>query len=119
MKMLVALLAGLSLVLQPLSAPAAWAQEARPVRPGDDFDTYANAAWRDSLPASSGNASVTAFSQLRDLSRQRVFELVSDLDASDDPDAGRLAALNTSFMDTERVEAPCLPRSPPRLTGKP
>lgn len=73
--------------------------------PGDDFFRHANFDWLNATPEPASNASVTRFSELRDLSRRRVRMLVADAGASTDPDAGRVQALNASFMDTDRIDA--------------
>ncbi|WP_129660883.1 M13-type metalloendopeptidase [Rothia halotolerans] len=73
------------------------------VDPGDDFYRYVNGAWiaAHEIPADRGIDG--AFHQLRDLSEERVRDIIADAGRAD-PDS-KIGALYNSFMDEEAIEA--------------
>jgi putative endopeptidase len=76
------------------------------VRPQDDFFRYANGGWLATAEIPDDQPMTGSFITLRDEAEAAVQEIITGLDA-DDPasDAGKVATLYASFMDTDAVEA--------------
>ncbi|MGO4956279.1 M13 family metallopeptidase [Luteococcus sp. Sow4_B9] len=78
-------------------------------RPQDDLFRHVNGSWLTRTPIDADKASASAFQTVREQSRQAVREIVEELAADGAPDpgseAGKIAALYGTFMDTETVEA--------------
>jgi putative endopeptidase len=78
------------------------------VKPGEDFNEYANGAWikRTEIPPDRGRVGV--FNSLDDLSNRRTAGLIEEAVKSNAP-AGlsirKIAALYTSYMDEAAIEA--------------
>ncbi len=76
------------------------------VKPGADFNLYANGNWlkRTEIPAD--KSEYGNFSKLYDLSEAIVHKLIEDAAAgrSNDPDAAKIGAAYRSYMDEARVE---------------
>ena len=77
------------------------------VKPGDDFDRYANGAYLKALVIPADQTGYGVSTVLRDLSENRVHALL--IDASNDPaatgDEARIGAAYKAFMDEARIEA--------------
>ena len=78
------------------------------VRIQDDLFGHVNGAWLDSHVMPADRSSDGAFHALRDLSEERVREIIeeaaADTDAPADSEHGRIGALYRMFMDTEAIE---------------
>ncbi|MBV9420730.1 MAG: M13 family metallopeptidase [Alphaproteobacteria bacterium] len=78
------------------------------VRPGDDFNQYANGAWMKTAVIPPDQASWGAFSTLRDKAVKRTADLITDL-AKTTPkpgtDEARIADYYASYLDTADIEA--------------
>ena len=76
------------------------------VRPGSDFNRFANGTWNDNTPIPADRTSFGAFHVLHDRSQENlktlIEESVSNPGASED--AGRIGAFYGSFMDEAAVE---------------
>ena len=74
----------------------------RAVQPGDDFYEFANGAWakRTQIPADKSNYGM--FTQLADLSQQRVRDI---LEASKNDPNSKIGTAYSSFLDEAAVEA--------------
>ena len=74
----------------------------------DDLFGHVNGAWLDSHVMPADRSSDGAFHALRDLSEERVREIIeeaaADTDAPADSEHGRIGALYRMFMDTEAIE---------------
>jgi putative endopeptidase len=78
------------------------------VKPGDDFDEYANGSWikRTEIPPDRGNIGV--FSALADLSNKRTAGLIEEAAKANAPSGTNLrkiADLYNSYMDEAAIEA--------------
>jgi putative endopeptidase len=75
-------------------------------RPQDDLYRHVNGTWIDSHEIPADRSMDGAFITLRDRSEERVREIITDLAASGTREgtAGKIGALYTAFMDTERIE---------------
>ncbi|GAB3819431.1 M13 family metallopeptidase [Tessaracoccus terricola] len=76
------------------------------VRPQDDLFRHANGSWLATVEIDADKSTAGGFVDLRDQSERQVQEIIAELSA-DDPasEAGKIANLYASFMDTERIEA--------------
>jgi endothelin-converting enzyme/putative endopeptidase len=88
------------------------------VRPGDDFNRYANGGWiqRTEIPPDRGEVDV--FTVLTDLSDKRTVGLIEETakaNAPLDSSGRRIAALYNSFMDEAAIEAKGLAPLRPHL----
>lgn len=70
----------------------------------DDLFRHVNGRWADTTTIPEDKSSWGTFHQLRETSERAVREIIDQIDQIDTPDAGRIRALYSSFMDTERVE---------------
>ncbi|MFS3127594.1 M13 family metallopeptidase [Nocardioides sp. Bht2] len=76
------------------------------LRPQDDLFGHVNGAWLETTPIPDDRSSWGPFVQLADTAEEQVRELIQDLAASQGEigtDAGRIAALYASFMDTATI----------------
>jgi predicted metalloendopeptidase len=80
------------------------------VRPGDNFYAYANGAWLRTVEIPADRSSWGPGSELQELNRQRVAELIKGMAAgkAGDPDARRIADYYASIMDERTIEARAL-----------
>jgi endothelin-converting enzyme/putative endopeptidase len=88
------------------------------VKPGDDFNEYANGGWirRTEIPADRGRIGV--FTSLDDLSRKRTAGLIEEAAKANAPagsGARKIAALYNSFMDEAAIESKALAPLRPHL----
>ncbi len=78
-------------------------------RPQDDLYRHVNGTWLATHEIPADRAMDGAFMKLRDLSEERVREIITDLAAQPDTEPGSTAAkigdLYSSFMNTERIES--------------
>jgi putative endopeptidase len=78
------------------------------VKPGDDFFAYANGNWYEHFEIPADRSSVTAFSQLDDLSKDRVRQIIETA-ASSQPAPGtpaqKIGEYYVAFMDEAGIEA--------------
>ena len=78
------------------------------VQPGDDFDEYANGAWRKATEIPADRASVSTFFYVATKGEKRLSDLVQGLQAAN-PAAGtnerKVADYYTAFMDEAGIEA--------------
>jgi putative endopeptidase len=98
--------------VEPVAAPASKAAIStfgfdesgmdRSVAPGDDFYAFSNGAWakRTEIPADKSNFGM--FTQLGDLSQQRVRDL---LEAAKDDPSSKIGTTYSSFLDEAAVDA--------------
>lgn len=88
------------------------------VAPGDDFDEYANGAWRKTAQIPDDRSSTGAFLEVFQKAEQRNAELVQGL-AKSNPAAGsnerRIADYYTAFMDEAGIEQRGLAPLQPKL----
>ena len=78
------------------------------VRPGDDFFAYAGGNWYDNFEIPADRASFTVFSQLDELSKKRVREVIEAAAASQPAPgtpAQKIGDYYASFMDQEAIES--------------
>jgi len=77
------------------------------VRPQDDLFRFVNGRWLDNTEIPADRTRYGAFDQLREKAERDVRALIEDAVAGrvDDPDAGKIAAAYTAYMDSARVEA--------------
>ena len=77
------------------------------VKPGDDFDKYANGAWEKSAEIPADKSNISVFSAINDEAQKREVALVNDIMKSN-PAAGsdeaRIANYYKAFMDTAAIE---------------
>ena len=95
----------------------------RDARPGDDFDRYVNGKWNASVEMPEDKTRIGAFITLRDLSEDRLKEILEELVSSDNPAGSpqaRIAAAYGAYMDTGAIEAAGLApaRPPPTSCGQ-
>jgi putative endopeptidase len=90
----------------PASKPVAVAV-APTVLPGDDFFTHANGEWLAKTDIPPDRSSWSAFSQLGDLTNNRIVSLIDALAADKQAggDARKVADYYTAFMDEAGIEA--------------
>ena len=76
------------------------------VRPQDDLFRYANGGWLANTAIPADRASYGTFNILRDTSEADVRAIIEDAAAGrvQDPDAARIGAYYTAYMDSARVE---------------
>ena len=76
------------------------------VRPGADFNRYANGAWDRNTAIPADRTSYGAFHVLHDRSQENLKTLIEESAAnpSSSPDAARIGAFYNSFMDEAAVE---------------
>ena len=77
------------------------------VKPGADWNRYANGAWDQRTPIPADRSSYGMFTVLADLSEARTRTIVQEAAAGrvDDPDAGKIGGLYASFMDEARINS--------------
>ena len=78
------------------------------VRPGDDFNSYANGNWIRNTVIPADRVSVGLFSNLRNLGDGRVYAILENAasgHAPTDTPEGKIGALYRAFMDERTVEA--------------
>jgi putative endopeptidase len=77
------------------------------VKPGDDFDKYANGTWEKGAEIPADKSNISVFSVINDESQKREAALVDDI-AKSNPAAGsdeaRIANYYKAFMDTATIE---------------
>jgi putative endopeptidase len=77
------------------------------VKPGDDFDKYANGAWEKSAEIPQDKSNISVFSAINDRAEERKAELVDGIVKSN-PSAGtdeaRIANYYKAFTDTGAIE---------------
>ena len=76
------------------------------VRPGTDFNRYANGTWDRNTPIPSDRTSYGAFHVLHDDAQENLKALIEESAAnpSSSPDAARIGAFYNSFMDEATIE---------------
>ncbi|MCS6624972.1 hypothetical protein N0B44_18825 [Roseibacterium beibuensis] len=76
------------------------------VRPGSDFNRFANGTWNDNTPIPADRTSFGAFHVLHDRSQENLRTLIEESVANPgaSEDAGRIGAFYGSFMDEAAVE---------------
>ena len=76
------------------------------VRPGADFNRYANGTWDRNTPIPSDRTSYGAFHVLHDDAQENLKALIEESAAnpSSSPDAARIGAFYNSFMDEATIE---------------
>jgi len=77
------------------------------VKPGDDFNRYANGRWYDAATLPPDRPTVGSFTDLTILSETRMLAILHDLDAragSLSPDEQKVRDLYHSYIDTDRLE---------------
>ena len=87
-------------------------------KPGDDFDQYVNGKWNDSVVMPEDKTRIGAFIQLRDLSEDRLKEILEEVVAGDYPKGSaeaRIAAAYGAFMNTDAINAAGLAPARPWL----
>ena len=79
----------------------------RSVRPQDDLFEYTNGAWLKTVEMPADRNRYGSFDLLRERSEDQVRAIIEDVAAGrvDDPDAARIGAIYTAYMDSARVEA--------------
>ncbi|RYP88755.1 peptidase M13 [Nocardioides guangzhouensis] len=78
------------------------------IRPQDDLFGHVNGRWLDTAEIPSDRSSWGPFVQLADTAEEQVRAIIEELAAEQPPvdtEAGKIAALYSSFMDEERVNA--------------
>lgn len=90
----------------------------RSVKPGNDFDAYANGTWRKNTEIPADRSSIGIFYEVYERSEKRVADLIQGLSASK-PAAGsderRIADYYTAFMDEAGIEKRGLASLQPEL----
>ncbi|MDP8916397.1 MAG: M13 family metallopeptidase, partial [Pseudomonadota bacterium] len=79
----------------------------RSVKPGDDFYRFANGTWDKNTAIPPDRSNYGMFAVLREISDARTRKIMEEAGAgkiTNDPDAARIAALYTSYMDEARIE---------------
>ena len=74
----------------------------RNVAPGDDFYEFSNGTWAKNTQIPSDKSNYGMFTQLADLSQQRVRDI---LEAAKDDSSSKIGTAYTSFLDEAAVEA--------------
>jgi putative endopeptidase len=88
------------------------------IQPGNDFFDYANGVWLQETPIPPDRSSIGIFSQLADISRKRVADLIHDIGATAraaDPLAQQVADYYNAVMDEKGIEAARLSPLQPTL----
>ncbi len=87
-------------------------------RPGDDFDRHVNGKWSDTVDLPADKSRIGAFSQLGDLSEERLRIILDGLTQrkwpAESPEA-RLSAAYSAFINTPAIEAGGLAPAKPYL----
>ncbi|HZV39418.1 MAG TPA: M13 family metallopeptidase, partial [Pseudoxanthomonas sp.] len=90
------------------------------VKPGDDFDEYANGAWKKATEIPADRASLSTGYYVFQKAEQRTAELIQGLDKAN-PAAGsserKIADYYAAFMDEAGIEARGLAPLQPKLDG--
>jgi putative endopeptidase len=77
------------------------------VKPGDDFDKYANGTWEKNAVIPQDKSNISVFSVINDEAQKREAALVNDI-ANSNPSAGsdeaRIANFYKAYMDTGSIE---------------
>ena len=77
------------------------------VKPGDDFDKYANGAWEKTAEIPADKSSISVFSLINDRAQQRKAALVGDIvksNAAAGTDEARIANYYKAFTETGAIE---------------
>ena len=77
------------------------------VKPGDDFDKYANGAWEKNTEIPADKSNVSVFSVINDEAQKREAALVGDIVKSNpgaNSDEARIASYYKAYMDTAGIE---------------
>lgn len=77
------------------------------VKPGDDFDKYANGTWEKNAVIPADKSNISVFSVINDMAQKREAALVGDIVKSNPAqgsDEGRIANYFTAYMDTAGIE---------------
>ena len=107
--------------MEPVAAPAIGIDIAgmdTAVKPGDDFEAYANGGWRETTEIPADRASTGIFLQVFEKAEKRTADLVqSIIDGDPQPgsDERRIADYYTAFMDTATIEQRGLEPLQPQL----
>ncbi|WP_371396476.1 M13 family metallopeptidase [Fretibacter rubidus] len=78
------------------------------VKPGDNFFKYVNGAWLENTEIPADKSRYGAFTQLRDLSDDRVKVIIEEAAAKDAPmgsEEQKIGDFYAAFMDTDAIEA--------------
>ncbi|MEO0030797.1 MAG: hypothetical protein RIS94_555, partial [Pseudomonadota bacterium] len=88
------------------------------VKPGDDFDAYANGAWKRTFVMPADKVRYGSFNALDDLSQERLRGILDEL-AAKKPDPatpqGKVAAAYAAYLDTASIDAAGLAPAKPWL----
>ncbi|HYE49831.1 MAG TPA: M13 family metallopeptidase [Azospirillaceae bacterium] len=90
----------------------------RTVKPGDDFDAYANGGWRKATEIPADRASTGVGFMVYQRAEKRLADLIRELGESNPPagsDARKIADYYASFMDEAGIEAKGLAPLKPEL----
>lgn len=90
------------------------------VKPGDDFDAYANGAWRKAFEIPEDRSNYGAFTVLVETAEKRNAELIAQLAASKPApgtDARRIADFHAAYMDEAGIEQRGLEPLKPQLAA--
>ncbi|MES2326738.1 MAG: M13 family metallopeptidase [Pseudomonadota bacterium] len=76
------------------------------VKPGDDFDKYANGAWEKSAQIPADKSNISVFSTINDQAEQRTADLIKSIAASNPSggDEARIANYYKAYTDTDAIE---------------
>ena len=77
------------------------------VKPGDDFDKYANGTWERTAEIPADKSNIGVFSLINDTAQKREADLVQDIVKSNPTpgsDEARIANYYNAFMDTGAIE---------------
>ncbi|UJB19694.1 MULTISPECIES: M13 family metallopeptidase [Lysobacter] len=88
------------------------------VKPGDDFDAFANGGWRKNFEIPADRSNYGAFTQLLETAEKRNAELIEELAAGKPAagtDARRIADFHTAYMDEAGTEKRGLQALQPQL----
>jgi putative endopeptidase len=88
------------------------------VKPGDDFDAFANGGWRKTFEIPADRSNYGAFTQLLETAEKRNAELIAELAAGKPAagtDARRIADFHTAYMDEAGTEKRGLQSLQPQL----
>ncbi|ALN93657.1 M13 family metallopeptidase [Lysobacter gummosus] len=88
------------------------------VKPGDDFDAFANGGWRKNFEIPADRSNYGAFTQLLETAEKRNAELIAELAAGKPAagtDARRIADFHTAYMDEAGTEKRGLQALQPQL----
>ncbi|ALN55832.1 peptidase, family M13 [Lysobacter enzymogenes] len=88
------------------------------VKPGDDFDAFANGGWRKNFEIPADRSNYGAFTVLLETAEKRNAELIAQLAASkpaDGSDARRIADFHAAYMDEAGIEKRGLQSLQPQL----